>query len=46
MTDQSSSTLSVAAILTEAADRTPDTIALVVGDQEIAYADLWMQTRS
>ena len=46
MTQPSYSTLSVAAILKEAADRTPDNIALVVGSQEITYADLWTQTRS
>lgn len=38
-------TLSVAAILKESADRTPDAIAIVVGDEQISYADLWRQTR-
>jgi len=38
-------TLSVAAILKESADRTPDAVAIVVGDERIGYADLWRQTR-
>ena len=41
----STQTLSVAAILKESADRTPDAIAIVVGDEQISYADLWRQTR-
>lgn len=38
--------LSVAAILAEAARRTPTTIALRVGQQAIDYATLWSQTRA
>ncbi len=37
--------MSVAAILSESADRYPDRIAVVVGQQEITYADLWTQAR-
>ena len=39
-------TLSVAAILAEAARRTPDTIAIRVGEQAVDYATLWRQTRA
>jgi long-chain acyl-CoA synthetase len=39
-------TLSVAAILKESAARTPDAIAITVGDDEISYARLWDETRS
>ncbi|QNE47734.1 long-chain fatty acid--CoA ligase [Glaciihabitans sp. INWT7] len=46
MTDPSYSTLSVAAILKESAERTPDNVALVVGGQELTYAELWSETRS
>ena len=38
--------LSVAAILKESAERTPDRIAIAVGDDEISYARLWDETRS
>ncbi|MEF2976612.1 long-chain-fatty-acid--CoA ligase [Subtercola sp. YIM 133946] len=38
-------TVSVASILVEAAQRTPDNVALVVGDTETTYAELWQQTR-
>ena len=46
MTDASYSTLSVAAILKESAERHPDSIAVVVGGTETTYAELWTQTRS
>ena len=46
MTDASYSTLSVAAILKESAERHPDRIAVVVGQTETTYAELWTQTRS
>lgn len=46
MTDASYSTLSVAAILKESAERTPDSVAVVVGQTETSYAELWAQTRS
>ena len=39
-------TLSVAAILKESAERTPDSIAIVVGDDEISYSRLWDETRA
>ena len=45
MTDQSNSTLSVAAILAEAAVRTPEKTAIVVGDAELTYAQLWDDAR-
>src|ERR1700712_3425774 len=38
-------TVSVASILVEAAQRTPDNVALVVGDTETTHAELWQQTR-
>ena len=38
-------TMSVAAILAETAARMPGNIAVVVGDEQISYADLWDQTR-
>ena len=39
-------TISVAAILAESAHRTPDSIALIVGDDQVSYRDLWNQTRA
>jgi len=39
-------TLSVAAILKEAADRTPEATAVVVGDDAISYARLWDESRA
>lgn len=39
-------TISVAAVLAESAKRTPDSIALVVGEDQVSYADLWRQTRA
>jgi long-chain acyl-CoA synthetase len=39
-------TISVAAVLAESAKRTPDNIALVVGEDQISYSDLWRQTRA
>jgi len=39
-------TISVAAVLAESAKRTPDNIALVVGEDQIRYSDLWLQTRA
>ncbi|WP_411700258.1 long-chain-fatty-acid--CoA ligase [Conyzicola sp.] len=44
--DSTFQTLSVAAILKESAERTPDRIAIAVGDDEISYARLWDETRS
>ena len=41
MTDHSFSTLSVAAILKESADRMPDHIAVVVNGKETTYRELW-----
>ena len=46
MTNPSSSTISVAAILKESADRTPDKIAIQVGQQELSYSQLWDETRA
>jgi long-chain acyl-CoA synthetase len=39
-------TISVAAVLAESAKRTPDSIALVVGDDRVSYGDLWRETRA
>ncbi|NUL45208.1 long-chain fatty acid--CoA ligase [Cellulosimicrobium funkei] len=39
-------TISVAAILAESAARTPEATALIVGDEETSYGDLWDQTRA
>jgi len=39
-------TISVAAILAESAARRPEAIALIVGDEETSYGQLWEQTRS
>ncbi len=39
-------TISVAAILAESAKRTPDSIALIVGEDETSYGDLWRQTKA
>ncbi|MCB5275818.1 Long-chain-fatty-acid--CoA ligase [Arthrobacter sp. SO5] len=39
-------TISVAAILAESARRTPDSIALIVGEDETTYARLWAETRA
>lgn len=39
-------TISVAAILAESARRTPDRIALIVGEEETSYASLWHETRA
>lgn len=39
-------TISVAAVLAESAKRTPDRIALVVGEDHVSYGDLWRQTRA
>ncbi|KRE90739.1 long-chain-fatty-acid--CoA ligase [Arthrobacter sp. Soil764] len=39
-------TISVAAVLAESAKRTPNSIALVVGEDQVSYADLWDQTRA
>ena len=39
-------TISVAAILAESARRTPDRTALIVGEEETSYGDLWRQTRA
>jgi long-chain acyl-CoA synthetase len=46
MTKPTFQTLSVAAILKESADRTPDAIAVVIGDDEISYSRLWDETRA
>ena len=37
--------MSVAAILAETAHRMPDNIALIFGEQQISYGELWEQTR-
>ncbi len=39
-------TISVAAILAESARRTPDSIALIVGEDKTTYARLWAETRA
>ncbi|MFP5311038.1 MAG: long-chain-fatty-acid--CoA ligase [Actinomycetes bacterium] len=39
-------TISVAAVLAESATRNPDSIALIVGGDQVSYADLWDQTRA
>jgi long-chain acyl-CoA synthetase len=39
-------TISVAAILAESARRTPDRTALIVGEEETSYGDLWRETRA
>src|SRR6478735_3734110 len=39
-------TISVAAILSESAPRTPDSIALIVGEDETSYGDLWREPRA
>ena len=39
-------TISVAAVLAESAKRTPNSIALLVGEDQVSYADLWAQTRA
>ncbi len=46
MTSPSHSTLSVAAILKETADRMPDRTAIVVGTSGVTYSELWDQTRA
>jgi long-chain acyl-CoA synthetase len=45
MPNPSYSTISVAAILKETADRAPDSTAIVVGASSVTYAELWEQTR-
>ena len=45
MTHPSYSTISVAAILKESAERHPDNVAVVVGGTEYTYAQLWRETR-
>ncbi|MBK4347170.1 long-chain-fatty-acid--CoA ligase [Lacisediminihabitans changchengi] len=45
MSNPSNATISVAAILSESAERTPDKVAIVVGGAETTYAELWEQTR-
>lgn len=46
MTNSTYQTLSVAAIVKEAAARTPEKTAIQSGDETISYAELWEQTRS
>ncbi|BDZ42211.1 hypothetical protein GCM10025865_15100 [Paraoerskovia sediminicola] len=46
MSNPSNSTLSVAAILAESATNHADSVALVMGDQEITYATLWEETKA
>ncbi|GAB2468084.1 long-chain acyl-CoA synthetase [Conyzicola lurida] len=46
MTNPAYQTLSVAAILKESAERTPDAIAIEVGGEEISYSRLWDETRA
>lgn len=38
-------TMSVASILAETAHRMPDNVALIFGEQQIRYGELWEQTR-
>ncbi len=38
-------TMSVASILAETAHRMPDNVALIFGDAQITYGELWKQTR-
>jgi len=44
--DPTYQTLSVAAILKESAERTPERTAITVGDDDISYARLWDETRA
>ncbi len=44
--DEGFGTLSVAAILAESAQRIPDSLALIVGQERITYSELWEQTKS
>jgi long-chain acyl-CoA synthetase len=37
--------MNLASVLAESALRTPDAVAVVLGDERIGYADLWEQTR-
>jgi long-chain acyl-CoA synthetase len=46
MNDPTYQTLSVAAILKESAGRAPDKVAIVVGDTETTFAQLWDETRA
>ncbi|MCU1425002.1 MAG: long-chain-fatty-acid--CoA ligase, partial [Microbacteriaceae bacterium] len=46
MTNPTFQTLSVAAILREAASRTPDATAVEVGTESISYGRLWHETRA
>jgi long-chain acyl-CoA synthetase len=46
MTNPTPQTLSVAAILKESAERTPDAIAIAVGEEQLSYAELWRQVQS
>ncbi|MDQ0756592.1 long-chain fatty acid--CoA ligase [Arthrobacter sp. B3I4] len=39
-------TISVAAILAESARKSPDSVALIVGDDQVSYGELWNQTRA
>jgi long-chain acyl-CoA synthetase len=45
MTSSGFASMSVAAILAETASRMPDNIAVVVGETETSYQELWDQTR-
>ncbi len=45
-TEDGFGTISVAAILAESARRTPDSIALIVGEEATSYGELWSQTRA
>ncbi|MGY5319544.1 long-chain-fatty-acid--CoA ligase [Neomicrococcus lactis] len=44
--NESFSTISVAAIPAESAKRYPNDIAIIIGDEEITFHDLWEQTKS
>jgi long-chain acyl-CoA synthetase len=46
MTNTGFATMSVAALLAETANRLPDNIAVIFGDQHISYRELWDQTRA
>ena len=46
MSSDGYATMSVAALLSESATRTPDAVALIFGDARITYRELWDQTRA
>jgi long-chain acyl-CoA synthetase len=46
MSSDGYATMSVAALLAESANRTPENVALIFGDTQISYNELWAQTKS